>query len=115
MKRLLFTAFLALLVGGCAATSRGCSRFSAENFGGNWVVAQYRMDGTAFNCWKLYGVAIVNEPGSDGVYWKDSTSPHLVHISGWYNRVQVVGNDWPAAARLLNVDESKCGNGVYPR
>ena len=84
--RRIFTILGILLLGGCASLNRGCSSWRAESFGGDWVVVQFRMDGSAFNCWKLENVSITNEGHSDGIYWKDSATSHLVHISGWYNR-----------------------------
>ena len=99
---------------GCAGFQRSWSSGCAENFGSDWVVAQFDMEGRPFNCWKLKETSITNESGSDGIYWKDTKSGHLVHIAGWYNRVQVDSDDYEAAAKLLNVDITKCGNGKYP-
>lgn len=119
MRRLLVVT-ACLLVGGCVGLSRGCSNWSARSFGGDWIVAQYRMDGTPFNCWQLRNVSITNEAQSDGIYWKDTATGHLVHISGWYNRVQVVGTNafapkqWEEAAKLVGVNLNQCGGGVYP-
>ncbi len=103
-----------LVLTGCAGMQRSCSSSWAENVGSDWVVAQYRFDGTAMMCWRLKNVAITNESGSDGIYWKDTKSGHLVHISGWYNRVQVTSGDFEEAANLVGVENSKCGNGKYP-
>jgi hypothetical protein len=75
---------------------------------------QYRQDGTAFNCWQLREASLENEPHSDGLYWQDPVGRELVHISGWYNRVQVEGGNFDKAARLIGVDLSKCGSGAYP-
>jgi hypothetical protein len=112
MRNLLGYALMVSLFG-CAGLSRGCSSFGAQNFGADWVVAQYRFDGTAFNCWKLSNVAITNESASDGIFWKDTRTGHLVHISGWYNRVQVTGGNYDEAAKLTGVDIAKCDNGKY--
>ena len=98
----------------CTSWSRDYSSWSASNLGANWIVVQYRFDGTPINCWKLHDVGISNETQSDGIYWKDSTSSSLVHISGWYNRVQVLTDDYRIAARLIGVDSGVCGNGKYP-
>lgn len=46
--------------------------------------------------------------------WQDRTSGHLVALTGWENRVQVAGGNYHSAAKLLGIDEDKCGNGVYP-
>jgi len=108
MKRFLL---LFLFVAGCAGTSRSCSSCNAESFGANWVVVQYRFDGIPINCWKISDSSITNEPHSDGIYWEDHGQ--LVHISGWYNRVQVMGNDYERAAKSIGVEISRCSNGAY--
>jgi hypothetical protein len=121
----------------CQGLDRGVSSFTASSFGANWIVVQYRFDGEPMNCWKLTDAAIENEAASDGIYWKDPSSGNLVHISGWYNRVQVTDKivtetrkarglevgptkterhepEFEQAARLVGVDASLCGNGIYP-
>lgn len=103
---------LLLLLCGCAAISRDCSSCTASNFGGDWIVVQYRFDGSPTNCWMLKNTAIDNEENTDGIYWK-SPDGHLVHISGWYDRVQVQGGDWKGASRQLNVDYDSCTEGAY--
>ncbi len=111
------TAVLVLLlcVGpGCAGLQRSWSSGCATNFGADWVIAQFDLQGRPFNCWKLAGTSIDNEAQSDGIYWKNPKTGDLVHISGWYNRVQVDSSDYEGAAKLLGVDISKCGNGKYP-
>jgi len=102
------------LLGGCAGFQRGCSSNMAGAFGSSWLVVQYRADGSAMNCWKLKDASVANEEKSDGIYWQDPKSRHLVHVSGWYNRVQVDGADFEVAAQLVGVDAAKCGNGKYP-
>lgn len=104
---------LALSVSGCAGWSRSCSSWEAENFAADWAVAQFDAAGKPFNCWKLEDTSITNEPHSDGIYWKDSPSGHLVHISGWYNRVQVENGQWKTAAEAVGVELDKCTNGKY--
>jgi hypothetical protein len=99
---------------GCAGVQRGCSVFSAESFGSDWIVVQYDMNMKPKCAWKLYNTSITNESSSDGIYWLDASSGHLVHISGWYNRVQVKGHDFNVAAKLVGVDMSLIQNGVYP-
>jgi len=99
----------------CAGMGRSCSAFNAESFGSDWIVVQYDMNLSAKNCWELSDVSITNEEHSDGIYWKDTKLSHLVHISGWYNRVQVSGKNFSEAAKLLGVDIEQCGNGVYPK
>ena len=102
--------FLALifLATGCAGFTRSCSSCSAESFGADWIVVQYDYKGNPINCWKLMSVSISNEQNSDGIYWKESG--HLIHISGWYNRIQVDGGRFDEAAKLLGVDLSKIRN-----
>ena len=104
----------ALLASGCAGVSRDVSSIVASEIGADWIVVQYRFDGTAMNCWKLRDVGITNEPKSDGIFWKDSATGHLVHISGWYNRVQVTGDDFVTAGQLTGIEAASCGSGVYP-
>lgn len=101
-----------LLLTGCAAISRDCSSCGASNFGSDWIVLQYKMDGEPINCWKLKNTAITNEEHTDGIYWQ-GPSGHLVHISGWYNRVQVQGGDWEGAAKTLGVTMARCDDGKY--
>ena len=100
-----------LLLAGCAGTSRGCASCNAENFGADWIVVQYRMDGSPVNCWQLRSTSIVNEPHSDGIYWQ-TPNGHLVHVSGWYNRVQVIGS-FESAAKEVGVDLASCPGGRY--
>lgn len=107
--------FVCLIIGGCAGVERGCSSFGAANFGSDWVIVQYGCDGSAINAWKLSNTSVDNEGQSDGIYWLDSQTKHLVHISGWYNRVQVSGGEFEEAARLLGVEYSKIANGAYPK
>lgn len=97
--------FLALT--GCAATSRGCSSCAADNFGADWVVTQMDNDGRPYRCWELHDVSLVSESG-DGVYWKDTASGNLVHISGHFNRVQVVGGNWDRAFSELGMTKATC-------
>ena len=98
---------LVLGLSGCAGTSRGCAALGAESFGADWVVAQYRYDGSVLRCWRLPGTSIGNEPHSDGIFWQ-SPEGHLVHISGWYNRVQVEAGAWGSAAASIGVDLKGC-------
>lgn len=104
--------FVFLFLVGCAGISRDCSSCNAESFGADWVVVQYRMDGEPLNCWQLHGKAVSNESGSDGIWWV-SDGGHLVHISGQYNRVQVTGSGFEAAAKEVGVDLRRCVGGRY--
>ncbi len=106
MKRNIFVAF-ALLFAGCAGWGRSCQSCQAESFGADWVVVQTDLSGKPFRCWELNGVSITNEDKSDGIYWK-SPSGHLVHISGFYNRVQVAGGDWEGALGELGLTKKTC-------
>ncbi len=105
-------ACLVFLGVGCAGTSRSCSSCNAESFGANWIVVQYDSFGQPLNCWQLKNVSISNEPHSDGIYWENSDG-HLIHISGFYNRVQVEHNQWESAANLIGVDLKSCTGGKY--
>ncbi len=49
-----------MLLTGCAGLQRSCSNDLATTFGANWIVVQYRYDGTPFHCWKLYGASVAN-------------------------------------------------------
>lgn len=103
---------LAILLAGCASLNRGCSNFSADNFGADWIVVQYRMDGTPFACWRLDNQSVTNEKASDGIYWV-SDHGNLVHVGGWYNRVQVEHGAWDLAAKEVGVILEKCKGGLY--
>lgn len=106
-------AFFSLFLLGCASWERDCNSGVSQSFGADWVVVQYKMDGEPINCWNLTNAAISNEQGTDGIYWQDPSTGNLVHISGWYNRVQVVKNNHEAAAIVLGVELSRCKNGKY--
>lgn len=101
-----------LLLTGCAGWQRDCSSCSASTFGSDWIVLQYGYDGKPINCWELRNTAITNEEHTDGIFWQEP-SGHLVHISGWYNRVQVSNGDWSGAAKSIGVDDALCKDGVY--
>ena len=102
---------LALL--SCAGIERGCNSCAAENLGSDWLVAQYDHNGQPFNCWRLEYSSISNEPYSDGIYWLDSSTKNLIHISGWYNRVQVEREQWKEAATSLGINLDNCELGKY--
>lgn len=108
--RSLFVLFL--LLAGCASMQRDCSSCAATEFGSDWIVLQYGYDGEPINCWRLKNAAISNENQTDGIYWKDPAG-NLVHISGWYNRVQVINDNYQAAAKSIGIDLSKCTDGKY--
>jgi hypothetical protein len=101
-----------LLLAGCAGWQRDCNSSVASSFGADWIVLQYGFDGTPINCWKLTNTGITNEQGTDGIYWQDPAG-HLVHISGWYNRVQVNNNDFAGAAKSIGIELDRCTGGKY--
>lgn len=105
-------SFLFMFVTGCAGFQRDCSSSCNSELGADWIIVQYKYDGVPMNCWKLHDAAVSNETGTDGIYWQ--YEGHLVHVSGWYNRVQVAHAQWKQAATTLGVDDDKCGNGIYP-
>lgn len=97
---------------GCAGFHRECSSSCAENVGSDWIIVQYKADGTPINCWKLKDESVSNEPNSDGIYWVNDQG-HLIHISGWYNRVQVNKSDYEGAAKSVGIILSQCLDGSY--
>lgn len=97
-----------LFMTGCAMVERECSSLWASNVGADWVVVQYKADGTPIYCWQLKDVAIRNEIQSDGIMWKDRRTGHLIHLSGWYNRVQVEHGDFDGAATLIGAHAKAC-------
>jgi hypothetical protein len=107
IKDALLRGVFLLGLAGCTGVSRDCSSWSAGAMGADWVVAQYRYDGTVLRCWRLPGTSIGNEQGSDGIFWQ-SPEGHLVHLSGWYNRVQVEGGGWDSAAASIGVALKEC-------
>lgn len=111
MKRYWYIVFA--LLAGCASWNRGCSGCTASTFGADWVIITNGTDGHIINCWKLTGASVVNEEHSDGIWWKDEATGHLVHISGWYSRVQVQNADFKGAAKQLGVDLDHCPGGRY--
>lgn len=101
-----------VLLAGCASVERDCASCNASSFGSDWIVVQFKTDGEPINCWRLPNVSMSNEQGSDGIYWQ-SPDGHLVHLSGWYNRVQVGSGNWKGAADALGVDLDRCTGGRY--
>ena len=113
MKRKDFVlALVLLLVSGCARMERGCASGCANNLGADWLIVQYNNVGTPINCWKLDDVSVANEGNSDGIYWASDLG-HLVHVGGWYNRVQVEGGRWSQAASEVGIDLARCTGGRY--
>ncbi len=108
-RKVAFSTLLLFLFAGCASLDRGCSSCNAENFGADYVIVQMDLEGRPFRCWALQNVSITNESQSDGIYWKDTASGNLVHISGHYNRVQVVGGNWNDAFQHIGLTKEACG------
>lgn len=93
-----------ILLSGCAGQQRSCQAYQAETYGADWIITQDRADGSVARCWKITGQSVANEDSTDGIHWIDPRTGHLIHISGWYNRVQVVGDNWQEAGKLVGVD-----------
>lgn len=102
---------LMLLLSGCAGWSRSCAARNAESFGADWIIVTHSADGRIINCWQLKDVSVTNESNSDGIYWQDGSD--LIHLSGWYDRVQVGGGDFAKAAKKVGADLSRCPGGKY--
>ena len=100
-----------LFLVGCAGLQKDCASCEAENFGGDWIIVQYAYDGHPINCWNERGASISNEKASDGIFW--THKGNLIHISGWYNRVQVYGGNYVDAEKSLNIDLTRCVGGAY--
>jgi hypothetical protein len=98
-----------LALTGCAGMTRECNGCWTEATGANWLVTQLEMNGEIRNCWQLKGLALANEPHSDGIWWV--ADGQQIHISGWYNFVQV--QDWNVAASTLGVNLTQCTGGRY--
>lgn len=113
--RRLFVFAACVLMTACAGFNKSCSQFNAGSFGSDWIVVQYAADGRPFHCWKLKNVSLEAEAGG-GIDWQEQgRDAHLVHLTGWENRVQVVKNDFEGAAKLLGVDAKLCDSGTYPK
>lgn len=113
MKRVLWIVVACVLTAGCAGMQKSCAQFSNSTSGSDWIVVQYAGDGRAFHCWKLRWAVVESTQGGN-VDWQDRQSGHLVHLTGWENRVQVGGGDFAGAAKLLGVDAGQCDSGTYP-
>lgn len=109
--RTYLAALVLFVASGCAGWARHCDSTVADYAGADWIVVQYAADGHPINCWKLNNTSIGNEHQSDGIFW--TSHGHLVHISGWYNRIQVRSSAFDDAAVLLGVDLKRCVNGRY--
>ncbi len=105
-------AILTLLFVGCAGWERNCSNCGNDAYGADWIIVQYKLDGQPMNCWKAPRTSVANEHASDGIYWQSQTG-NLLHISGHYSRVQVLGGDYAGAAQELGIDINRCKAGRY--
>lgn len=94
-------------IAGCAGWNRGCSSWQAQALGADWVIVQLNAYGKVIRCWQLEQVSVANEEGSDGIYWKNEIG-NLVHLSGFYNRVQVHNGNWENAFETLGLDGKDC-------
>ncbi len=110
-NRIWVLVLFSLMIAGCDGFTRGCQSRIAQDFGADWIIVQYNNNGEPVLCWVLDDESVANEATSDGIYW--SQDGHLVHISGWYNRVQVKDSNWTNAAISVGVDLTRCKNGVY--
>ena len=111
MQRILWLVLTLLLVS-CVGIERGGSSCMAQGLGADWIVVQYKLDGTPLNCWMLEHSGVASESSSDGIFWK-SPEGHLVHLSGHYNYVQVTRGDFKDAAVELGIDPARCKGGRY--
>lgn len=106
-KRILPLAFI--IMGGCAYMDRGCSSCGATAFGADWVVVELTEAGAKpYRCWELRNTTITSEQNSDGIYWKDSATGNLIHVSGSYDYVQVTGGRWSQAFAQLGLTQKTC-------
>jgi len=62
MKRI-WLILLAVATTACAGFQKDCAHMSASNFGSNWIVVQYRQDGSPFHCWKLLNSVVESHEG----------------------------------------------------
>lgn len=104
IKKYAKIALSCLLLAGCAGQQRSCQAKYAETYGADWIITQDRADGTVARCWIVRGQSVANEEHTDGIHWIDPTTGHLIHISGWYNRVMVTNQQWAQAGQLVGVD-----------
>ncbi len=110
--RTIASGTIVLLLSGCAGMFRSCSNDWAETAGADWIIIERNCSGIPVTCYKLKLVSVTNEKNSDGIQW--NIGGHMMHASGWYDRVQVHRGDYGYAAQLLGIDLDKCGLGVYP-
>lgn len=113
----LILALTALFLVACEKSCQQCNRTTTSWKGADFMVVQFDQDGKPFNCWKLQDVAIVDDDHSGGIWWTDDRSGDLVHISGWYNYIQIgggmTGETSVDAAKALGIDLFRCGHGRY--
>lgn len=115
MKKKALGSLMALCLLSLTSCGKGWERQqainNAENNGADWVVSQYDMNGHTARCWLLTNVSVANEEHSDGLHWQDNDG-HLIHISGWYNRVMVLHGDFQEAGNQIDIpDVRQCHKG----
>lgn len=107
MTRRMFLAIIFLC--GCASFERDCTSCTATTLGSDWLVVQISaLDGKPIRCWQLSNASLDSEERSDGINWKDTVNGNMVHISGFYNYVQVRTGQWDTAFRQLGLTEGLC-------
>lgn len=107
LKRILPMLFI--VMGGCAYLDRGCSSCGATYLGADWVVVELtEAGGKPYRCWELTSTTVTSEQNSDGIYWKDSRTGNLIHVSGSYDYVQVKGGNWSQAFAQLGLTKETC-------
>ena len=99
--------FAILLLFFWGGISRSCSSMMATARGSDWVIAQYDLAGYPYRCWELHDTSVANEANTDGIYW-EAESGNLVHISGFYTRVQVKDDKWDDAFKTVGVTSAQC-------
>jgi hypothetical protein len=105
--RILWVLVLMSLVG-CVGLQKSCASSCASSMGADWVVVQFDLTGRPFLCWELPATSVSNEEQSDGIFWQDTSTGNLVHISGMYNSVQVMGGKWDEALASIGLTREEC-------
>ena len=88
------------VVSGPAGMSRQFQNWTANWGGSDWLVVQYNQSGGVISSWELHGKSVESESGCDGIYFTDNDG-NIVHLSGHYVFVQIVGGEWKAARTKL--------------
>lgn len=96
-----------LLISECRGCQRKAQDIWAGGVGADWIIIERRLDGTPYQCWMLEDVSVANEGSSDGIYWENENG-NLIHISGSYDRVQVLNDHWSDALEEINMTREAC-------